>query len=218
MSQDLIVIQFDDAAEAGAALQAIRDQHKENQIHLNDTAIVRKDPDGKIHKVNELSSATEIGAVAGGTLGLLLMFMFPIAGVAIGAASGAAIGAALGKGVDGKWVKEVTESLKPGTSALFLVFDQLDAVGDARARAVPGPPAADDAVRRPRTPVAPCAPRFRKIGLRLDLRVPPGLKLAGAAPPTAGRALPALSRASTSSEFMKRKSANFHHDFTLKIP
>ncbi len=125
MSQDLIVIQFDDAAEAGAALQAIRDQHKENQIHLNDTAIIRKDPDGKIHKVNELSSATEIGAVAGGTLGLLLMFMFPIAGVAIGAASGAAIGAALGKGVDGKWVKEVTESLKPGTSALFLVFDHL---------------------------------------------------------------------------------------------
>jgi uncharacterized membrane protein len=53
------------------------------------------------------------------------MVLFPIAGVAIGAASGAAIGAALGKGVDGKWVKEVTESLKPGTSALFLVFDQL---------------------------------------------------------------------------------------------
>jgi uncharacterized membrane protein len=125
MSQDLIVIQFDDAAEASAALKAIRDQHKENQIHLNDTAIVSKDANGKIHKVNEVSSATEIGAVAGGSLGLLLMFMFPIAGIAIGAASGAAIGALLGKGVDGKWVKEVTESLKPGTSALFLVFDQL---------------------------------------------------------------------------------------------
>jgi uncharacterized membrane protein len=125
MSQDLIVIQFDDAASAGAALQAIRDQHKENQIHLNDTAIISKDTNGKIHKVNEVSSATEVGAVAGGALGLLLMFMFPIAGVAIGAASGAAIGAALGKGVDGRWVKEVTESLKPGTSALFLVFDQL---------------------------------------------------------------------------------------------
>jgi uncharacterized membrane protein len=125
MSQDLIVIQFDDAAKASAALQAIREQQKANQIHLNDTAIIRKDADGKVHKVNELSSATEIGAVAGGGLGLLLMFMFPIAGVAIGAASGAAIGAALGKGVDGKWVKEVTESLKPGTSALFLVFDQL---------------------------------------------------------------------------------------------
>jgi uncharacterized membrane protein len=125
MSQDVIVIQFPEAADASAALGAIREQHKENQIHLNDTAIVAKDADGKIHKVNELSSATEVGAVGGGTLGLLLMFMFPIAGVAIGAASGAAIGAALGKGVDGKWVKEVTESLKPGTSALFLVFDQL---------------------------------------------------------------------------------------------
>jgi uncharacterized membrane protein len=125
MSQDLIVIQFNDAASASAALKAIREQHKENQIHLNDTAIVSKDANGKVHKVNEVSSATEVGAVAGGGLGLLLMFLFPIAGIAIGAASGAAIGALLGKGVDGKWVKEVTESLQPGTSALFLVFDQL---------------------------------------------------------------------------------------------
>jgi len=125
MSQNVVVIQFDDAAEASAALKAIRDQHKENQIHLNDTAIISKDAEGKVHKVNEVSSATEIGAVAGGSLGLLLMFLFPIAGIAVGAASGAAIGALLGKGVDGKWVKEVTETLKPGTSALFLVFDQL---------------------------------------------------------------------------------------------
>ncbi|HEY1291779.1 MAG TPA: DUF1269 domain-containing protein [Chloroflexota bacterium] len=127
MSQDLIVIQFDDPEKAGAALKGIREQQKENQLHLNDTAIIRKDADGKIHKVNEVSSATEIGAVAGGGLGLLLMFLFPIAGIAIGAASGAAIGALLGKGVDGKWVKEVTESLQPGTSALFLVFDHLSA-------------------------------------------------------------------------------------------
>ncbi|MBV9324175.1 MAG: DUF1269 domain-containing protein [Chloroflexi bacterium] len=125
MSQNVVVIQFDDVTAASAALKAIRDQHREHQIHLNDTAIIQKDADGKVHKVNELSSATEVGAVAGGSLGLLLMFMFPIAGIAVGAASGAAIGALLGKGVDGKWVKEVTESLKPGTSALFLVFDQL---------------------------------------------------------------------------------------------
>ena len=127
MSQDLIVIQFDDPEKAGAALKAIREQQKENQLHLNDTAIIRKDADGKIHKVNEVSSATEIGAVAGGALGLLLMFIFPIAGIAIGAGAGAAIGAALGKGVDGKWVKEVTENLQPGTSALFLVFDHMSA-------------------------------------------------------------------------------------------
>jgi uncharacterized membrane protein len=64
MSQDLIVIQFDDAAKASAALQAIREQQKANQIHLNDTAIIRKDADGKVHKVNEVSSATEVGADA----------------------------------------------------------------------------------------------------------------------------------------------------------
>ena len=56
MSQNVVVIQFDDAAEASAALKAIRDQHKENQIHLNDTAIISKDAEGKVHKVNEVST------------------------------------------------------------------------------------------------------------------------------------------------------------------
>lgn len=126
MSQDLIVISFDDEAQAQAALRTIREQAKLGQFHLNDTAIVRKDQSGKVHKVNELSSATEIGAVGGGALGLLLTFLFPVAGIAIGAAAGAAIGASLGQGVDRKFVKEVTENLQPGTSALFLVFDHFN--------------------------------------------------------------------------------------------
>jgi uncharacterized membrane protein len=50
----------------------------------------------------------------------------PIAGLAVGAASGAAIGALSNRGVEGKFVKEVTEQLKPGSSALFLVFRDLN--------------------------------------------------------------------------------------------
>lgn len=125
MSQDLIVISFDAEAKAQEALAAMRAQQKAGQIHLQDTAIVAKDESGKVHRVNELSSATEIGAVAGGGLGLMLTIMFPVAGIAIGAATGAAIGAALGHGVDRGFVKEVTEKLTPGTSALFLVFDRM---------------------------------------------------------------------------------------------
>jgi uncharacterized membrane protein len=126
VSQDLIVITFDETTQASAALKAVRDQQAAGLIHLEDTAIVRKDDAGQVHTVNEVSSATEVGAVAGGALGLMLTFMFPIVGLAVGAASGAAIGALLGHGVDGKFLKEVTENLQPGKSALFLVFNQLN--------------------------------------------------------------------------------------------
>jgi uncharacterized membrane protein len=125
MSQDLIVIGFDQETRAQEALRAIRAQQKQGQIDLKDTAIVSKDQEGKVHRVNEVSSATEIGAVAGGGLGLMLTVLFPVAGIAVGAATGAAIGALLGQGVDRGFVKEVTENLKPGTSALFLVFGRV---------------------------------------------------------------------------------------------
>jgi uncharacterized membrane protein len=121
---NLVVISFEDEQQAAAALQTLRDQQKAGQIHINDTAVVRKDADGKVHVKNEVSSATEIGAVAGGALGLVLGFMFPIAGIAIGAAGGAAVGAMLEKGVDGKFVKDVSQQLEPGKSALFVVFAQ----------------------------------------------------------------------------------------------
>ncbi|MBV9544647.1 MAG: DUF1269 domain-containing protein [Chloroflexi bacterium] len=119
---NLVVISFNDEEQAAAALQSLRAQQKAGQIHINDTAIVRKDMDGKVHVKNEVSSATEMGAVVGGVLGLVLGFMFPLGSIAIGAAGGAAVGAMLDQGVDGKFVKDVSTQLAPGTSALFVVF------------------------------------------------------------------------------------------------
>jgi uncharacterized membrane protein len=124
MAQNLVVLSFADEQQAGAALRALRDQQKQGLIHINDTAVVTKDQAGRVRTLNEASSATEIGAVAGGALGLVLFFMFPVAGAALGAAGGAAVGALMDQGVDGKFVREVSESLQPGTSALFVVFDQ----------------------------------------------------------------------------------------------
>jgi len=123
---NLVVIGFDDEQQAAAALQSLREQEKAGQIKINDTAVVRKDVNGKVSVKGEVSSATEIGAVAGGVLGLVLGFMFPLAGIAIGVAGGAAVGALLDQGVDGKFVKEVGEELAPGKSALFVVFAGAD--------------------------------------------------------------------------------------------
>ena len=116
----MVVITFDNEQDAGAVLQTIRGLEKQGVVKLNDTAVVSKDQAGEVHIKNEVSSATETGATVGAVVGGLLTFMFPPLGAAVGAAGGAAIGAVLQQGVDGSFVKEVSQSLEPGKSALFL--------------------------------------------------------------------------------------------------
>ena len=120
MSQ-LVVITFDDVEQAGQALKSLRQVEKAGQIKINDTAVVVKDHDGNVHTRNELSGATETGAVVGGVIGAMVTFFFPPVGAALGAAGGAAVGALLNEGVDGSFVREVQADLKPGSSALFVV-------------------------------------------------------------------------------------------------
>ena len=50
-----------------------------------------------------------------------LLFLVPIAGLAIGAASGALAGHMSDYGIDDKWIKEVASSITPGGSALFVM-------------------------------------------------------------------------------------------------
>ena len=120
----LIAMTFDSEAEAGDVLSALRGVEKSGNLDLEDTAVLVKDRSGQAKVDNELSGATETGLVAGGMLGTVLAFMFPIAGLAIGAAGGALVARSLDTGVDPDFVKEVGERLQPGTSALFLMVRQ----------------------------------------------------------------------------------------------
>ena len=49
------------------------------------------------------------------------MFLFPIAGIVLGAAGGALVGRLLDRGIDSGFVDEIKRDLKPGQSALFLL-------------------------------------------------------------------------------------------------
>jgi uncharacterized membrane protein len=118
---ELVVIAFDAEADAASTMQRLRDIQKAGQLSLQDTAIVAKDQDGKVNVKNEWSSGAETGVVVGGALGLLTSFIFPVAGTVAGAAAGGWIGSKLSGGVDGKFVDEVSASIEPGTSALFLL-------------------------------------------------------------------------------------------------
>jgi uncharacterized membrane protein len=119
---DLIVLVFDDEHQGPEAMAALRRMEKEGAIHFEDTAVLVKDQKGKVHTKNEVSSATETGAVGGALLGVLLTFLFPGVGLVIGGLAGGAIGALLGEGVDGKFVKELSQSMEPGSSAVFVLI------------------------------------------------------------------------------------------------
>ena len=118
---DLIVVTFDRLEDARRAMREIRQLEGAGVIELEDTAIVEREPDGAVHVKNELTGATETGAVIGALAGAILLFFFPIAGLALGAAAGAAIGSLFQTGVEPKFVDDVKRQLSPGHSALFLV-------------------------------------------------------------------------------------------------
>ena len=91
-------------------------------MKIDDAAVIVKNESGKVEIKNQLDTGVKLGAVGGGVLGLLLASLFfPLAGLAIGAIGGALVGKSLDLGVDKKFVQDVTETLKPGSSALFVI-------------------------------------------------------------------------------------------------
>jgi uncharacterized membrane protein len=123
----LIVVAFDHFDDARAALASLRSLEREGHVRFEDTAIVERDPDGTAHVKNEVSGTTETAAVVGALIGGFVTFVFPPAGVLLGAALGAVVGAAMDKGVSASFIAEVKKTLRPGRSALFLVVKEADA-------------------------------------------------------------------------------------------
>jgi uncharacterized membrane protein len=120
---NLIVITFDDPNEAEKVRDTIRSAQKHDLIKLDDSAIVVKDEDGQVHVKNELDRGVKVGIAGGGLLGLWIGFIFggPIGMLAIGALGGALVGASTDMGLQKKFVKEVSEAIKPNSSALFII-------------------------------------------------------------------------------------------------
>lgn len=120
MSQ-LIVMTLEHEAEARELRHTLNDLERQGLISLDDAAIVEKDPDGTVHIKNELDTGIKLGALGGTIIGALTSFVFPVLGMVVGAIGGALVGKTFDLGVDQKFVKDVSESLKPGGSGLFLM-------------------------------------------------------------------------------------------------
>lgn len=122
MTSSLIVLAFDTMDEAEQVHEALVKGKKEGLVTIEDAAVVVKDAEGKVHVKNQVSRSTWAATGVGGALGLLIgTIFFPIGGLVLGLAGGAVVGRLMDLGVDGKFVKDVGEQIKPGTSALFVL-------------------------------------------------------------------------------------------------
>jgi len=118
----LIVVTFDDVDEAGKVRESLRKGEKGGYVSLDDSAVIVRDEDGKVHVHNEVDRGVKIGAVGGGIIGLLIAgVFFPVGGLVLGALGGALVGKLAAPGIDNKFVKDVTKELQPNSSAIFFI-------------------------------------------------------------------------------------------------
>ena len=122
MASSLIVLAFETEDEAEKVHEALVKGKKEGLLQIDDAAVIVKDADGKVHVKNQISRGTWTATGVGGLLGLIIgTIFFPIGGLVLGLAGGALVGRMMNLGVDGKFVKDVENEIKPGTSALFIL-------------------------------------------------------------------------------------------------
>lgn len=119
---DLIVIGFKDEFKADEVLIDLRKLELEYLIDLEDAAVVVRNQQGKV-KIKQTQELVASGVLSGGFWGLLFGFLFfnPLLGWALGATVGAISGALTDIGIDDNFIREIGETIEPGTSALFIL-------------------------------------------------------------------------------------------------
>ncbi len=128
---NLVVFGFDGIHTADEVLNKLRSLQKEYLIDLEDACVVERDADGKVH-VKQAVNLTALGAASGGSTGALwgtlvgILFLNPLAGMAIGALAGAGSGALAGSlsdfGIKDDFIQKLGATIPAGSSALFILF------------------------------------------------------------------------------------------------
>jgi uncharacterized membrane protein len=118
----LIVIGYESEIKAEEVRIALLKLQREYLIDLGDAVVVVREQDGKV-KLRQLHNLTAAGAASGGFWGTLMgvLFLNPLFGLAIGAAAGALSGALADVGIDDGFMKQLAQTLKPGTAALCVL-------------------------------------------------------------------------------------------------
>ena len=128
---NLVVFDFDGVHTADEVLNKLRALQKEYLIDLEDACVVEREKGGKVH-IKQAVNLTALGATTGGLRGAMwgtlvgILFMNPLAGMAIGAITGMGAGALSGSladyGIPDDFIKKLSETIPEGSSALFVLF------------------------------------------------------------------------------------------------
>ncbi|WP_425834688.1 DUF1269 domain-containing protein [Streptomyces fractus] len=123
---NLFVVAYNDLATADQVRNRLLEMSKEHLVELEDIVVVeRRESDGKI-KLHQAVNHTTMGATGGALWGSVIgmLFLVPFLGAAVGAAAGAAGGAVTDTGINDNFMKELSQNLRPGAAALFVLVKQ----------------------------------------------------------------------------------------------
>jgi uncharacterized membrane protein len=123
---DLIAIGYDDTTTAVQAMEEVEKLQADLIIEADAVAAIIRNDEGKFKTVTN-QHAVGAGTVGGMFWGMLFGFLFfvPVLGMAVGAGMGAIMGKIAKSGMDEGFQTQVRDMLKPGTSALFIVFEKV---------------------------------------------------------------------------------------------
>ena len=119
--EHLLAIAFDKPSRATEVLVNLTHLQQEGALRLGDAVVIAKDDEGRARIVETVDITAGKGALIGGWWGLLAgLFVGPLA-IAGGAAIGALYGKLVDKGLADDWVRQMSEWLDAGRSALLLL-------------------------------------------------------------------------------------------------
>lgn len=132
---ELICIAFKDTETADRALNELREMQREYLIDLEDACVAIREPGGKV-RLKQAVNLVSLGAASSGLSGMLwgglvgLLFLNPLAGMALGGAIGLGTGALAGSvsdyGISDDYIRKIAETIEPGTSALFVLVRKVN--------------------------------------------------------------------------------------------
>ncbi|TCM44999.1 DUF1269 domain-containing protein [Kribbella sp. VKM Ac-2568] len=118
----LVVLGLNSRDDAERVLALTEDLAKQQLLQRDDAAYAYKDDKGKV-RIHQTMNMTGAGAAGGALWGTLigLLFLNPLAGLAVGAATGAVAGKLTDVGISDDLIKQVGKQLQDGKSAVFLL-------------------------------------------------------------------------------------------------
>ncbi len=123
---DLIAIAYDDTTTALSAMDEVHHLADDLVIQPDAVAAIVRSDDGKYRTI---TNQHEVGA--GATWGLFwgflfgLIFFVPVFGIVLGAGLGAIMGKITKAEIDKGFQDQIRDALTPGSSALFLIVEQM---------------------------------------------------------------------------------------------